>query len=359
MSLNNKLLFQGKQVALFSDLHIGVHRDSPVWHDIALKFADWFVDVLNKRDIKDIVFCGDYFHTRHEIVQTSLQCGVEFLSKLKNFNLHMIPGNHCCYFKNNATVHSLQPFKEWSNVTVYNNVTTLTCNDKTFTFCPWGNEENLIDKCDVLFGHFEIVNFKMNTFKVCEHGTSSEDLLRKGNKVITGHFHLRDHRIYDNSKEVLYLGSPYQMDYGERGQDKGVTLLNTDTLEFEFIKNQQSPLHIKIKLSDLLEKNEDAKRALSCISGNFICIVIDVDIEREKLDLIISRLNNFIPAEIRIDYNTFQEYISKEAEQVEVVGIDIYNSIQNFVEIMSTNTDKQSIVNTVNEIYQIALNNNE
>jgi hypothetical protein len=123
--------------------------------------------------------------------------------------------------------------------------------------------------------------------------------------------------------------------------------------------NRNIKYHIKIKLSDLLEKNEDAKRTLSCISGNFICIVIDVDIEREKLDLIISRLNNFIPAEIRIDYNTFQEYISKEDESVEVVGIDIFNSIQNFVQIMSTSTDKQVIVNTVNEIYQIALNNNE
>ena len=53
----------------------------------------------------------------------------------------------------------------------------------------------------------------MNNFKVCDHGDSPDKILEKGNKVISGHFHLRDRRKYKNG-EILYLGNPFEMDFG-------------------------------------------------------------------------------------------------------------------------------------------------
>jgi metallophosphoesterase superfamily enzyme len=66
-------MFKNTKIALFSDLHIGVHKNHPDWHKVSLQFGEWFVKDLTDRGIRDIVFCGDYFHTRHEIEQTTLK----------------------------------------------------------------------------------------------------------------------------------------------------------------------------------------------------------------------------------------------------------------------------------------------
>ena len=75
----------------------------------------------------------------------------------------------------------------------------------------------------------------MSSHKVCDHGFESESLLDKYKLVITGHFHCRDHREYTNGKSIIYLGSPYELDFGDREQTKGFTILDTDDLSLELI----------------------------------------------------------------------------------------------------------------------------
>ena len=74
------------KVAIFSDLHLGIKQDSVVWHNIALKWCDWFVSELKKREISDIVFLGDFFHTRNTISANTLHIASEVLNKMNDFN---------------------------------------------------------------------------------------------------------------------------------------------------------------------------------------------------------------------------------------------------------------------------------
>ena len=50
------------KVAIFSDLHMGVHCNSSMWHKIATDWAKWFAMQLKEHNIKDVIFCGDFFH---------------------------------------------------------------------------------------------------------------------------------------------------------------------------------------------------------------------------------------------------------------------------------------------------------
>lgn len=347
-------MFKNKQIALFSDLHIGVHKDSPEWHNIALNFGDWFVTDLSKRNITDIIFCGDFFHTRHEIEQTTLRCGIEFLSKFKNFNIVMIPGNHCCYFKNNATVHSLEVFKSWENVTVLDVPTLVKHSDRRYMFCPWETNTDDIQACDVIFGHFELVNFKMNSFKVCEHGQSAEDIHEKGSKIVTGHFHLRDHRQYDNGREVLYLGAPYQMDFGERDQVKGYTIFDSETLKFQFIENVTSPVHIKIRLSELLDQKDKISSLKDTVKNNIVCFIVDRALDQDKLHKITTMLTSMNPLQLRVEHTVCESFIDREQEH-EIVGVDIQGAIHEFVDSMTVDVSKEEILSVVQDIYKRAL----
>lgn len=347
-------MFKNSKIALFSDLHIGVHRDSSDWHNIALSFGDWFVRDLKKRNIRDIIFCGDYFHTRHELEQTTLRCGIEFLNKFNEFNIVMIPGNHCCYFKNNATVHSLEVFKSWENVTVIDTPTLVKHGIRSYMFCPWGMSIEDIQPCDIIFGHFELINFKMNSFKVCEHGQAAEELHERGSKIVTGHFHLRDHRRYDNNRETLYLGAPYQMDFGEREQIKGYTVLNSDDLSFEFVENSISPVHVKIKLSELLEQKNNINIVKEQVRNNIVCFIVDKSLEQDKLHKITSMLTSMSPLQLRVEHIIQEMFIDREQEH-EIIGVDIQGAIHEFVDSMTVDVNKQEILSVVQDIYKRAL----
>ena len=83
--------FEKQNIAIFSDLHIGVHQNSRFWHNIAKDWLEWFLQDLKNQNIRDIVFCGDFFHTRDEISVDSLHFGSWFLDQLKDKNVSTFP----------------------------------------------------------------------------------------------------------------------------------------------------------------------------------------------------------------------------------------------------------------------------
>ena len=92
------------------------------------------------------------------------------------------------YYKHRTDVNSLSIFKKRKNVTILNNPETIEAFDRTITFCPWNTNIKDVPKSDVMFGHFEIETFKMNSYKVCEEGLKVKDLLSKSKLIISGTF---------------------------------------------------------------------------------------------------------------------------------------------------------------------------
>lgn len=350
--------FEEKKIALFTDIHIGVHRDSSVWHQIALDWVDLFVSEIKKRNIKNILFCGDFFHNRSSVDLTTLQTGAKVIEKLKDFNMIMIAGNHDSYYKNNASINSLSPFKGKKNIFVVDEVPVHVKSKLNVCLCPWGTELENIPQSDILFGHFEIQNFKMNQFKVCDHGLGSDSVLDKAEIVISGHFHLREHRKYSNNKSIIYLGSPYEMDFGERGQIKGFHVFDTDTKEIEFVENVNTPRHIKIKVSDLLCGQIKTEELPKLIHNNFIAIDVDKKIDTQTLDLIIAKFGQHQPKHVRTDFNIFEQ-MQLSASETEEFSFDVDRALQEFIELLDTSVSKQQILSKCLEFYKLCSVQNE
>ena len=64
---------------------------------------------------------------------------------------------------------------------------------------------------------------------------------------VCGHFHIRQ-----DNKNIHYIGSPYHKDRGDRGNAKGITVLDFDTGETRFIENEVSPRFMKESIYDLI-----------------------------------------------------------------------------------------------------------
>jgi DNA repair exonuclease SbcCD nuclease subunit len=350
--------FSSNKVACISDIHLGVHQNAQTWHKIAIDFAKWFDQELKLRGIKDIIIAGDIFHNRHEIGVNTIHCAYEFFKILQNYNIIGICGNHDAYYKDKSDVNSISILNGYKNVTVYQELTVNNFNGKKFAFCPWGTPLENIPSCDVIVGHFEILNFKMNTHKVCDHGFESESLLDKTKLVITGHFHCRDHRKYTNGKSIIYLGSPYELDFGDREQTKGFTILDTNDLSLELVENHTTPKHKKIKISDLLDNKINLENISDELQNNFISLCVDRNVNEQILNVMLHKFNQYQPKHIRTDFNIF-EAVQLSATELNEISIDIDTALHEFVNLLDTPVPKKDILDKCIDLYRISQTVNE
>ena len=341
------------RVGIVSDLHLGVHSNSTQWHDIAIKWANWLKSEFITQGIKDIIFCGDWHHNRSEISVNTLQVSADILKIFEDFNIISIVGNHDIFYKHRTDVNSLSIFKGHKNVTVLDKLTTITACNKTISFCPWNTDPRDIPNSDVIFGHFEIETFRMNSYKVCDEGLKIKDLLQKSSLVISGHFHLRHEKRF-GSGVILYVGNPFQMDFGDLDNEKGYYILDLDTLEYEFTPNNTSPLYKKILLSELVTYKTITPYIKSVIKNNIVKLKIDRNICQEDLNILTLKLSQLKPMTLTVDYDIGFNKIAGELVERDLSGIDITQAIEEFVNLLEID-DKKDVINYTLELYNKCL----
>jgi DNA repair exonuclease SbcCD nuclease subunit len=343
---------KSSKVGMFSDIHIGLGQDSSIWHNNILEFADWVVDLYDKRGISEIIIPGDIFHNRNEISVNTLSIAKDFFEKLSGFQIYISTGNHDCYYKDRTDINSISLLGKWNNITLIDKEPKLfriAGSEKILSMIPWGIEPRDIPTSDICIGHFEITSFKMNTFKICEHGLESKDLFQRSPYIISGHFHNRTYRKYDRG-EILYLGSPYQQNFGDVNSDRGVYIFDLLTNEYEFIENTISPSHQKIFLSSILDKKIDSNYLKKIVPGNMISFVIDSNITSDKISLISSKIQKLNPKFFRTDYQNTDFNISLSATNNQYDSINIPQNINDFIEALDVSY-KSEIGSYLNELY--------
>ena len=343
------------KVAIFSDLHLGVHQDSMSWHETALTWCDWFVNDITSKGITDIFFLGDFFHYRSDISVSTLHVAAQILEKLKDFNMVFIVGNHDSFYKDRSDVNSLSILSGRKNITVIDEPTTTTLFGQDITFLPWGASTEDIDETNILFGHLEIESFKMNSFKTCDHGEKSASLLTKADLIMTGHFHLRDERKYNNGT-ILYVGNPFEMDFGDAGSTKGYYILDIPNHTYEFFENTVTPRHKKVTLSELTSfkslTGEDVKQI---VNNSIVKLVIDKKAKEEGVEALIKKMSSFNPFSFSVDYSLYDNSISVDDQNYDATGVDMQKTIEEFVNILDIE-NKGEIITYCQDLYKRASN---
>lgn len=274
---------------IISDLHLGCHCDSENWHEIILNWGKWLRDELEEQYINNIIICGDFFDNRNEIGVKTISVAGELMDIWSDFAITMITGNHDLFYKNRNDVNSVSIFTGRSNITVISTMETMDINGKTVTFIPWGSDISKAPKSDVIFGHLEINGFRMMPGKVAEYKTPATDLTSKSPLTFSGHFHLRDERTYKKSK-IIYVGSPYQLNWGESSNIPGYYTIDMGSLEYEFHENLMSPVHIKMSGDDL---------KLKYINSNIVAVDIDTTLDDIEIERIKSKVYSENPLEVK------------------------------------------------------------
>ena len=230
------------KVAIITDTHYGARKGSKYLHDYFEKFyKDIFFPTLEENNITTVIHMGDAFDSRKSIDYQSLEWAKRVVfDPLKSYDVHMIVGNHDCYYKNTNEVNSPELLLQtYSNIKTYSEIEEVYIDNLKVLFIPWINAENFENSVKSIkvstsvcaMGHLELNGFRAHRGHVMEEGMAC-DVFEKFDKVFSGHYHTRS----DNGR-IFYLGNPYEMFWNDVNDPRGFTIFDTETLEHTHINN--------------------------------------------------------------------------------------------------------------------------
>lgn len=361
MSKNSKMAF-------ISDIHFGVRNNSEVYLDIMEKFfLNTLPKVLIDHDIRDLRILGDLVEYRNTINIRTLNSILKifrwYAIEMPNVKIKILTGNHDIYYHNRLDINIIEILREFNNVEVIDKVTEETINGKSVITYPWlidGSEADLKFKAvqesktkyDLCLGHFEINGFEMQRGITCDEGVE-RGAFKNYKRVFTGHFHIRN---TSKDGKITYLGCPYQMDWGDYGNDKGVHIFDVSTGETTFVPNEDSPKFIKITIDDIQQKR---KLKIQQVRGNFARLVIEKKVNEAALIKVQAKLEAMGPIKFDVD-NQYIEEFEGIVDNVELENIsDPLSFMNEYVEAFEFDEeeeiDKKEVNKLMKELYAAAV----
>jgi len=230
------------KLAIITDTHYGARKGSKYFHEYFEQFYnDIFFPALEEHGIKTVIHMGDAFDSRKSIDYQSLEWSKRVVFEpLKKYKVHLITGNHDCYYKNTNEVNSPELLlKDYTNIKTYSSPKTVKIEGLSILLLPWICSENYEEslkeikksKAKIVMGHLEINGFKATRGHMMEDGIDV-GVFNKFDKVFSGHFHTRS----DDGK-IFYLGNPYELFWNDVNDPRGFTIFDTETLEHTPINN--------------------------------------------------------------------------------------------------------------------------
>lgn len=356
-----EVIIDGEEIAIFSDIHWGKSRDAEVKIATNIQFMEKFTDFVAERNIKHVIFGGDWFDNRNYISVKTQNRAYDCLKKLADIaKVYMIIGNHDAYFKESIDVNSIRTYADMKNIIPIEELTEIQFlpSEKTGLMCPWSafNLDEVTKKYDTMFGHFEF-NGAILRGAVHHGGVSMQTLTETAPLVFSGHFHIRK-EYPQRSGKLLTIGSPCELDWGDADNVKGFYTLNTKTLEYTFHENDFSPRHIKIYWSKLKKKQESLKN----IKGNYIKLVIDEEYKFDKIMKVLNLINlkrPIKPGQTDFIYNNnfsniLDQFDTDTDEKITTLSkLDYIKKFIDHADDSLEDLDKGVLLGMVNEYYNL------
>ena len=345
-------------VAIITDTHYGARKGADYLHSYFEKFySEVFFPTLKERGIDTILHLGDAFDSRKSIEYNSLQWTKRVVFEpMKDYNVHMVVGNHDCYFKSTNKTNSPDLLlKDYSNVKTYSDPTEIDINGDKILMLPWICSENLertkqmISDTDAKFamGHLELSGFYAYRGHKFEDGKGlvSPDIFDKFDKVLSGHFHTRS----DNGK-IYYMGNPYEMFWNDVNDPRGFVIFDTETGEIEYINNPYTLFSI-VYYEDTKHQLFDATQ----YAGKIVKVVVRKKTNQRNFDKFLDKLFNTGLIDLKVVENfNVQETDDFDASDSEENTLSILNRYVDEADFEESSINKDHIKSLLSEIYQEA-----
>ena len=353
------------KVLVFTDLHIGLKGAQKNRLAICVKVVKKIIDYIVANGIETILFLGDWNHTRVSTENNALNVSYRLMQAMaKVAKVYAILGNHDIYMKNSLDINSLVIFKDLANVVLVDKVIEASINGNKSLLIPWLGDLTPYNKesQDMLFGHFDISSKFLIKSYVADNaakGISDElgkelstdkdlssvgdlvgdfvDIAKKTGKIFSGHIH--GHKEFlSKGRWFSFVGSPYQQNLGEIGCKCGFYIIDEEN-NAKFVELDGIPKHIEVRVSQMLKDDFD----FSCIKGNIVHKIYDVDIEAADDAKLSQKINDQQPyEELMPDYEVTLKDTSTTEITDESIAL-IKKSKMEYVKRYVENIDKKTL----------------
>lgn len=349
------------KIALITDTHWGVRNDNTAFHDNTKRFlSDVFFPTLLHNGIRHAIHLGDLVDRRKYVnFLTAKRLREDFLEPLRynEIKTHIIVGNHDTFYKNTNDVNALYELVQdrYDNISLYTEATTIVLDNTDILLLPWITDENKENtlynikntEAKIALGHLEIQGFEMFKGSVSTHG-NDPSVFDKFDLVCSGHFHHRSSR-----GNICYLGSHAEFTWSDYGDPRGFHILDTETLELEFIKNPYT-MFTKVWYNDV-EKDYKPVIDPNEVKGKMVKLIVKNKTNPYLFDVLVAKIEAAQPLNLQIVDDNLNlnletdDNIVSEAEST----IDIFKK---YIDNISTpGVSKQKLESTIIDLYNEAL----
>lgn len=350
------------KIALIADTHFGVRNDSPVFHEYFRRSLKDFFAYIDEHDIKHVIHLGDLFDRRKYLnFLTAKICRETFLDELEKRNLetHIICGNHDVFYKDTNVVNALTEIVDGRYKTIKTYIDTVTVNVAGIDIClvPWINDTNFRQsheeikntKAELCIGHLELSGFEMFRGAVADHGEDKNEY-KKFDLVFTGHFHHRS--SVDN---IHYIGAFGEYTWTDYNDARGFTIFDTQTREFEFIKNKNIMFRMMtyddVKVPDMVEKIQASN--FSKYANTYVKVVCVNRNNPYAFDLFFDKLYKAGPIDISVieDASSIIDMDDENVDQTE----DTITILSKYIKGLTLPVNNDKMIHYMKDIYTEAL----
>ncbi len=352
------------KICLITDTHFGARNDNLIFNDYFFKFYDEvFFPYLIENNIKTIIHLGDIVDRRKYVNYFILyQMRKRFFDPLRDQNIdcHYLIGNHDTPFKNSSDINSMYELfgdRRGRRFTSYVIAQDVEFDGLQICLVPWINDSNAVTtfetikktKADILFGHLEIKGFQMYRGILNDQGLDRE-MFNKFQLVCSGHFHHRS--ISDN---ITYLGSPYEMTWGDYGDSRGFHIFDTDTRELKFIENPNKMFHKVVYDDENKSSDEVLNVDFSKYAGTTLKIITEKKTNLVLFDQFINNIYEVNPNHVQIiESNMLKEFLDED--EIINEAEDTLTIIQKYIEKnVEEGVDKKKLNKLMNSLYNESL----
>lgn len=288
---------------LFSDIHFKVND-----LDRIVQTSQWIASLPQRYKIQRAVICGDLLTSRNQQPTHVLSACYRFLGQLSDQipHLNVILGNHDLAYKREYTTTALDALdmrRLSRHITLHSSVSHQVWEGRRVLVLPFREDQRELTAAvaalpaqdaaeTVAFAHLAIHKAVLQRYAVDQvtgekrpcpgyNGLTGPGEFRNLARTFTGHFHSRqtimqqlppqegqliptDHGEAARLQgSVSYLGAPLQMTWADLyDAQRGVTLLDPETLDQELLVNPHTVGFVTADLQDVLQDRVEAATVL-------------------------------------------------------------------------------------------------
>lgn len=241
-------------------------------------------DYCYDNDIGLFIIGGDLMHSKSIIYSIAQELMLDFFEQYEDLEFWVIDGNHDLSGKGENAISSLRSLHSVDNVEWVTRVSgpggeDILCVPYSYDIVNQVKQ----NARKILISHFGLNEGVLNSGISIISDLSLNDLRGKYDLVLLGHYHKPQEIIRDDIK-LYYVGSPIQLDWGEKNDEKRFLVVDTDTLDVQSVPTTGYRKHIELDLTAESKEKVFEVAAEAKLYGHHVKIIQKEDVDLSSVD---------------------------------------------------------------------------